>query len=362
MKKKIACLLSLLLLPILTSCEEDKVALTYGTYLKSTVYSIQEITTSQLFTKAKDEKEVFLLAVYQGEYSQDCLCWATFENVIAKYMNKYHELVYTYDGQTQDDSILSLKIDKMDASTPCLYVFNGEKNVKKFSYANKQDKAIFEDVSAEAMHTRLHKVIEKPTLYYVDYEYLDSNYASFKKSAVLFLRSGCGDCKYVLPNVIIPYIKRNVLATDILLFDMQEYYNQAKNESATEEEKKRYSEIKDRFGLSEKGNNTYGYEEGVVPTLQYIKDGQLESATVYFNDTIGKKEDGSFYIANSFYSDERLSKLRYLKGFGPHSVLKGMSVAENDVLTYDGNYYWSQAAANKYHKPLLEAFLDYYMF
>ena len=359
MKKKIFCLLPLLLAPLLTSCSKDKVALTYGTYIECEASSLKEITTSQLLTKASEEKEVFLLAVYQGQYSEDCGCWITFKNVIASYINLTHEMVYVYDGQSQGDALEKLRIEKIDASTPCLYVFNGEKNVAKYSYANSQDRVLFEDTTAEAMSTRLHKVIDKPTLYYVDYGYLDANYSEFKKECVLFMRSGCGDCKYVLPNVIIPYINRHALAVDILLFDMQEFYDQAKN---SEEDKNKYQEMKDRFGLSEKGHSTFGYDVGVVPTIQYIKNGKVESASVYFNDVISQKDDGSFYISKSYYSEERLANLKYLKGFGPHSVLEGMSVPENDVIK-NGNYcYWSQAAASKYHKPLLEAFFDYYMF
>ena len=363
MKKKILCLLPLLLIPFLSSCADDeKVALTYGTYAKQTIYTINEITTAQLASKAKDEKEVFLLAVYQGEYSQDCLCWTTFQNVIASYMNAYHDLVYTYNAYEQDDSVKSLKIDKYTNSTPCLYVFNGEKNLAKYSYQNQQDKIIFEDVTGEAMSKRLQHVIDKPTLYYVDEEYLDQQYLTAKKICVLFFRNGCGDCQYVLPNVLIPYIKEHKLATEICMFDMQKYYDQSKSESATDEQKGKYQFLKNRFGLSEIGDTVFGYGNGVVPTIQFVENGKVDGATIYFNDVISQKEDGSFYVSDSFYSEERLPNLKYLKGMSKQiAVLKGKTIKDG-VLESPYGYYWSQEAASKYHKPLLEAFLDYYMF
>ena len=81
---------------------------------------------------------------------------------------------------------------------------------------------------------------------------------------------------------------------------------------------------------------------------------------VYFNDTIAQKEDGTFYIADSYYTKERLPYLKYLKGSNPN-VLKDMTLKDG-VLKSKNGYYWSQEAASKYHKPLFEAFLDYYIY
>ena len=122
--KKIVLLLPVLILPLLTSCKKEKATLTYGTYIQNTIYSIKELTSAELLTKAKDDQEVFLLAVYQDEYSEECLCWQTFENIIAKYINTYHEFVYTYDGQTQDDSIKQLNIKNIETWCTGVYFFN----------------------------------------------------------------------------------------------------------------------------------------------------------------------------------------------------------------------------------------------
>ena len=359
--KKIVLLLPLLILPLLTSCKKEKATLTYGTYIQNTIYSIKELTSAELLTKAKDDQEVFLLAVYQDEYSEECLCWQTFENIIATYMNHHHEMVYAFNAFNQSDSIKHLKIEKIEESTPTLYIFNGEKKVAKFSYRNNQDKAIFEDTTAEAMFTRIHKYIERPKMYYVDEAYLDECYLVKKDLAILFMRNKCGDCKYVLPNVIIPYIKKHSLATDLYLFDLQKSYDIAVNESATQEEKEAYQNLKDKFGLSEQGNATFGYQYGVLPTIQFVKNGVIDGASVYFNDEVGKKEDGSYYLSNSYYSEERANNLKYLNNASFITVLKGMGINNGVLENKKGGYYWSQEEASKYHQPILEAFLDYYM-
>ena len=364
MKKKILSLLPLLLVPFtLTGCEQDKAALTYGTLIKNDIYSLKEITTNELVTKSKDDQEVFLLAVYQGQYSETCLCWNTYLNILATYTNTYHEMVYIYNGQSQDDSIKNLGINKYDDSTPCVYIFNGTKKVASFSYRNSGDKAIFEDTTAEAMKTRVHKYIDKPTMYYVDEDYMAEHYEQDEKMCVMFMRHGCGDCAYTIPNVIIPYIKKHSLATDLYLFDIQKPYDSAKSEFATEEDKNYYQSLKDSYGLSTAGNEIFGYQNGVVPTIQFVKKGVIDGASVYFNDTITKKDDGSFYVSNSYYSEERLPHLKYLKGHtSSPTVLKELTITEGVVQNKMGGYCLSQDAASKLHRPLLEAFFDYYMF
>lgn len=362
MKKKLFPLLPLLLVPFsVSACSSSKASLTYGSYIKSDLNSLKELTTTELKNKTTEDKEVFLLAVYQDKYSNDCLCWNTFKNVIVNYSNTYHELVYTYNAYNQDDSIKELKIEKREDSTPLLYIFNGAKIVSKFSYAKSQDMAIFEDLKGEAMNTRVHRSVDKPTMYHVDEEWLDANYAKSEELCVLYFRNRCGDCKYVIPNVIIPYINNHKLKKQLYIFDMQKTYELARKEDATAEEKAHYQEMKDKFGLSETGNQTYGYKTGVVPTIQYIKNGKLEDASVYFNDSLGRKDTTSFYVSESFYTEERLPNLKYLKGMSKDkAVIKGKE-AKAAINTTDGSIYWSQNEADQHHRPLLEAFFKYYM-
>ena len=358
-------LLKFLLLPLvfgsLASCSYSKSSLTYGTYVSQTLYSIKELTNVELLNKTKNENETFLLAVYQGQYSEGCSCWSTFESVIVKYMNDYHGVVYEYNAQEQDDSLEALKIEKVEASTPYLYIYKGEKRLAKYCYNNKQEFDLFED--AEKMNQLVSKKVNKPSVYYVNDLFLTANLASSKDAVVLFARSGCGDCNYVLPNVLIPYINNHSSKKEVWIYDLQSLYDLSRSSAATEEEKARYQEMKDKYGLSASANDKYGYQNGVVPTMQYYQEGILKDSTVFFNDEVSQKEDGSFYLSNSFYSEERLANLAYLKGSKLKTVLKDMAIPQEEAMERrSGGYYWSQKGAAQYHTPLLKAFLDYYLF
>lgn len=366
MKKRSLFYIALFVSPILlSSCNssKEKVKLTYGNYATQTISSLTELGTEDLYNRLLVEEEVLILATYNDSSSEDCLCWSTFQNVIVNFINKYHEQVYVYSTKNADDSLRELKLNNTDNSKPGLRIYKGKKKVAQFYYSNINDQKIFEDTTAEYMYSKLHDYIEKPSLYYVDKTYLDNKIAAKNDDfAVLFMRNGCGDCKYVIPNVIIPYINKNELKKDVLLFDIQSYYDLAKNESATEEEKAQYQTLKDTYYLSETASDKFGYEKGVVPTMQYYDKGVLKDASVYFNDSIEQKEDGSFYVSKSYYTEERLPNLSYLKDANVTKVLQGMTIETKYAMqTKSGSYYWLQADAANYHTPLLKAFLDYYL-
>ena len=338
-----------------------KPRLTYGTEIQQTVDSIKELNNIELFNKTHNEEETFLLATYQGSYSEDCLCWSTFKAVIANYMTKAKEIVYIYNAQVQDETLKDLNIEKSEDSAPYLYIFKGKEKLATFYYHNKNDKAIFEDRKAETMKERVHQIVDRPLLYYVLPEFIQHNEIKYHSSmTILFVRSGCSDCQYVLPNVIIPYINSHKLEIGIRIVDLQDVYETSKKEDATEQEKALYQETKDMCNLSESSSLKYGYQQGVVPTIQYYSEGSLDDAGVFFNDEIAQKEDGTYYIKDSFYTEERLTSLKYADK-GENNILKGKTLSTEDaILTSSGNAFWAQEKAAQYHTPLLEAFLDYY--
>ena len=355
----------LLLVPILslafvalTGCANKKVNLTYGTYLSQSVETLKTAGEMDIYFRAEYYNETFIVATYQSDYSEDCLCWSTFRQVIANYMNKYHEKVYLFD--TQNPTAQELKMEKYQDSTPALYIYHGKKQLAKFTYKNSKDKAIFSELSAEPMYERIHKFVSKPGLYEVNDEYLSNNLSKMEEAVTLFIRGSCSDCTYALPNVIIPYFGNNELSKEILYFDLEDYYSLYLSKDSTEEEKAQYQKIKDKYQLSESANQTFGYGKGVVPTIQYYQNGILKDASVLFNDEVSQREDGSYYLSNSFYSQERLTSLKYLNGVR-NNVLKGMIVKSDEVVTTPSGYsYWAQEKAAVYHTPLFEAFLSYY--
>lgn len=361
MKKYLALLAVVLTTPFLSSCQKEKeiekALLTYGTYIEVGVSNLPELDNDSLLEKVQSE-EVFLLAVNQGEYSEGCLCWSTFLNVIENYINSFNEKVYIYNAQEQTDSTKDLGIKKINQSTPMLYIFKGKDQIASFSYSNKKDKTLFSDITGNEMNERVHQYVNRPKMFYVDENYIDEKIPKSKTSVVLFMRNGCDDCKYVIPNVIIPYIDRYQTISDFLLFDMQQYYEMQKQQ---DDGTKPYDNLKEKYQLMENNGNLLGYQQGVVPTIHYYESGALKDSAVFFNDVIAKKEDGSYYISDSFYSEDRLTSLHYLNNV-QNKVLKGMSLSADEVATTPSGYaYWLQEKAAVYHTPLFNAFLDYYV-
>lgn len=350
-------LLSPLLFTSLTSCHAGKYHLTMGTYLEYAINTLDVINVDGLEELRSKSNNVYLLATYQKDYSEDCLCWTTFQNVLVNYINTYHEKVYVFDTMESDATIKNgMHIKQFKDSTPALYVFEGMKCIGSFFQNNQKDKALFEDLTAKTMNERVHQKVLKPVMYEVDDAYLDKNLAQKDEALLFFMRNGCGDCSYVIPNVIIPYTIEYKGDKEILVYDLQNEYEISKSESASEEEKAHYQELKDKYGLSETGNQTYGYLNGVVPTIQHYVKGVIDDATVFFNDVVSEKEDGTYYLSDSYYSEERITNLKYYSG----EPLKGMTVTDI-AKTKDKYPYWPQNEAAKHHTPILRQFLDYYL-
>ena len=335
--------------------------LTYGTLANQDLNTLVELDTADLYEKAI-KGETFLLAAYQGEASNECTCWSSFQNIIVNYMNTYHELVYVYNAQRQDTSVKDLNIAApKNSSDPYLYIFKGKKKLVDFSYNNIKDKAIFEDMDASTMYSNVHKFVERPSMFYVDDAYLSNNLKTSKEAMVIYVRNKCSDCKYVIPNVLIPYINSHKMKIDFWLFDMQPYYDLSNSETASEEEKAQYQAIKDKYQLSASSNSKFGYLNGVVPTAHYYKDGELKGAAVYFNDVVTAREDGSVYISDSFYSHERINNLVYLVDYHDWCIAKNVDITSEALQTRSGEYFWAQEKAAAFYTPIWNKFLNYYL-
>ena len=334
--------------------------LTYGSYITTsdiTNSDAKQISHSDLSLKmSKDSTtntENFLLVM--ADPSGSCACWPTFKTVLKQFIKEYHYNVYFIDFKEfngKEDFGLTFKTGYVS-----LAVVKGQKILRQYP-----DCHVFE--TAKDLKAELDKYVVAPELYYVDEDYLNHEFKNGNDVVVQYVRSGCGDCNYVNPNVIWPYANENTFKIKMFVIDLQDLYDKQVEEKAAGMERTSYQEFKNEHNLSTLRTTDFGYENGVVPTIQYYKKGQLKDATVYFNDEVGKV-DGKFYITNSFYDEHRESHLSYLPLRGTR-VLKGMELKEEEVGIFpldngENYYYWKQTYADKYHRPLLEAFLDMYV-
>ena len=318
--------------------------LTYGTYITTEDdknCDAREIKYSDLSLRMSEgsgyRNENFLLTIAP---TNGCLCWAKFQAVLKSFISDTHYLVYQIKC-TELDGKDSFGLNYQEGHVTFAIIKGG--TVLKQYLAN--------DVleSKEALKAEVDKFVRAPELYFVEQDYLNDAIKYGETALVEYMKSSCGDCNYVDPNILWPYVHLNSLTTKMYVIDLDKLVLEGESD---------YQAFKNNHRLSNVFSEEYGYETGFVPTFQYYERGTLKSASVFFNDFVAKVGE-EFKVVNSFYSDERLRHLDYAKSVKTN-VLKGLTLQEDDVLAYAGEYYWKQDKAAVYHKPLLEAFLKTY--
>ena len=354
MKNKKTLFLTLLLaVSTLSGCGNSaaKTPINIGSKLESIKELNREVDLLALLSSKIGEG--VLLATYSKSMSSGCSCWTGFkEEILNKYVKLNNVPIYFFDtDKISDTTIKKYGIKQLTSSDPQFYVFEGGK--KKHAY-----KALDSKISTyKKFQNEMNRILEIPEkfkIFYVDENFLFStgvNQFDAENTVLLTERNACGDCSYIIPNVIVPYVKEHDLKTEILVIDIQE-----QNWNGNDGED--YLNMIKKLQLSEESNPTFGYGRGYVPTIQYYQKSTLKDACVSFNDVLVNEGD-HFVVSQSYYTQERVENLSFLKNSQiENKVLKGLNVPASDV---NPSYnFWTHEAASKYHTPILEAFLNTY--
>lgn len=355
----------------LASCKKDEVInLAYG----SIDNSLKEINYTELATMINDE-DSFILAITSS--SLGCGCWSTFKNqVLLPYQNTNHVMIYYINHQEFYDASQKL----MDTFGLTITIDPGfglfSKGVLKYTekYSSKNYVFSKQEYFVEYMSEK----VRLPHVYYISKELLDELYKGNKSFNIMFSRSNCGDCKYVLKNGLLDYALGKDKNPDNCLYilecedvyvkyggtsvKLREYDSEG---NLTPASQARWQTFKDEYGLSNVNNETFGYNTGSVPTFMHVepngssKSGSvIKDQAVYFNDVVSLV-DGKYVVTDSYYTNERQNSLGYISNVNT-KVLKGLELSANDVTAYGEFISWNHDAAEKYHTPLLNAFLDKY--
>ena len=345
-KKLILALLAPVMCLSVNGCHSNVgMKLTYGTYISTEDEANNDATKivySELAARMGEEgayrNENFLLTVAP---TNGCLCWAKFQGVLKQFIKETHYLVYQINCDEFGDDKFGLNFE--EGHVTFAIIKNGA-IVKQY-----MSNSVLE--SKEALKAEVDKFVRAPELYYVDEAFLNESIKYGETTLVQYIRKSCSDCNYVDPNLLWPYINQNTLKTKMYVIDIDYLYK-------TKDETTDYQDFKNEHMLSNLFSEDFGYGNGVVPTFQYYERGKLTSAAVVFNDEVAKV-DGQYKVVNSYYTAERVTKLSYAQSVQTN-VLKGLTLQEDDILSFAGYYFWKQAKAAEYHKPLLEAFLNTY--
>lgn len=296
-----------------------------------------------------DNKETFILTV---QPDTACVCWSDFYPILKSYISEKHVIIYhiKYNSFGDKDNF-GLNIRK--GYTSFAISEDGVWRQNLLSESND----IFK--SKNTFYTYMSEITYLPHYYYVNLEDVNTMFSSNEQSVIYFARNNCGDCAYVDKNVLKQYAQTNVERKNMYILDCESIGIRQYDENGklTPESQLAWNAFKVQYGLASDNNEKYGFDSGYVPTFQVVKNSTYVSGCVYLNDTLTKQGD-KYVVSNTFYTNKRLANLQYLTDFYGEKVLEGLEVSSSDVVF---NSYWKQDAANEYHKPLLEAFLDYYL-
>ena len=348
MKAKLFLLtfLAPMMLTSISGCStKSGMKLTYGTYITSSESTITDAVEldfgglSKKMDKTSDfSKENFLLTIYP---TNRCVCWPKFQKVLKEYISETHYLVYQIPITQFSNDNLGFKMEQGNVS---FAIVKGGDIVKQYISSN-----ILENV--KSLKSEVNKYVKAPDIYYVNQAYLNDAIKNQETVLVEYIREACGDCQYASPNAVWEYVYKNTLKNKMYVIALDDI----------RENPDEYQEFKNNFKLSNVYSEEFGYGNGVVPTFQYYEKGELKSASVYFNDSV-EMVDGQLKVTNSYYSAKRRINLEYASSVKVN-VLEGLTLTADDVEDYTSlgyGYMWKQESANKYHKPLFEAFMNKY--
>lgn len=362
MKKSCLFLLPFMIVPFVTSCgQSGKIDLVYGQMIDN---QLTNVSYTSLATMIKDEK-TFILTVAP---STNCTCWNTFKNILYGYIGEKHVKVYTIkntefynaDSKLMDTFGMTVLSDR---ETFAIFE-NGQ--LRQHRVYDQKDYIFKQQKDFEKY---MEEVVNLPRAFEINLTQLDSVYASGKEAVIYFARNNCGDCSYVDTHYLKQYIKENASMNDMYILDCEalgiRVYDE--NNNLTPESQVAWQAFKDKYGLSNAVNTELGYNTGYVPTFQLVKGNgvsyatSVESMAVAFNDTVSEV-DGKYVVTESYYTSERLAKLSYATNVQTN-VIKGLELSADDVTVYTiGSSFkyiaWKHSSAEKYHNPLLKAFLD----
>lgn len=368
MKKKALVTLSLLAFCLVPSCSEsyEKVNLVFGKFYESPASSLDFTPTVKLISASKltslvDEKKNFALLV--ADPQQTCSCFLPFRNVLDRYIKEHNFLFYC---------VTPTEMDKL--SSPY--------NVQYGSDAGGEAVAIFEDGTLKYQRKRNgegdswsdnytnfsawmgQRVLYSDMLYVtksqLDLLYQDSESVNGLDHFVIgYLRSSCPDCSY-LENHLLRTFNASAHATSYVI-DCDAVGIRYDEAGSTSVNKTLWQTFKDNYFLSNLKDTAFGYGTGYVPTFHFVQNQSVADADVYVNDVLTKKEDGSVTISQSFFDGAR--SLPYLEGAKDiTTTLLNLAIPASDyTITSSGSLSWNYEAAERYHNPLMQRFLDTYL-
>lgn len=384
MQKKVIILLTSLFLSAssLFSCSSSvsKVYIPYGSLYDSSksgdelFHSIDYSSLAGLMSTSSPHS---FIVVIRG-VSNDCLCWTGLRDNLTSWMKTRNAEIYLIES-SEFSSKDYLGFSPTSGSNVLSIVKNGS-----ISYSEKieEDNSLATDSSS--FDSWINERVSISKFSYVSFSQLKNLYFGNDKASFMmgFVRSSCPDCSYLLTNVLPDFLEENTDLNQAYLFDCDvegvRLYNGVAPSTDSDdglEATNQWNNFKYEYGLSSSVDNSFGYEEGYVPTFSYVLPSNIGEHAyegivdmdVYANDTLASNGDGTYYVKGSYF-DGSIDHdfLSDTKNLSDHNVnytnlthLK--SIPSSDVNVYNDVPYWKNEAMNKYHFPIFSSFFSEYL-
>ena len=354
---------------MLTGCDKkktsDPTALTFGKLYQESKniednFTVINVTTLQSYV---DRGYNFALIVY--EPLNDCTCWVSFQSTLRKYMKNTNTLFYGIHMSDLEASDEKFGL-KLSSGNETIAIFR-DGVVKAQKNSSDSDDKFTSDV--DTFTAWMNENAHISNMLFVTPQQLDNLFEGESDFTLYVDRESCGDCAYLNAHLLKEYNVADLNTSYVIDADVEGV--RWKNGVLDSDQ---WSAWKTSMGMSDEGNEEYGYGVGYTPAFYRYNPNMVEDedratalfdAAVYFNDTIEKTGDG-YQVTDSFYSEDRVSNLAHLDGLNKDDiVLKGLKLdvdEVNEIDTGEGTVYtWKNEKSAAKHDYLLKAFLDFYV-
>ena len=379
MKKKLPLfLLGLSLIP-LASCNPsletiEKVVLDYGTIRfdddeinASKKSQMEQIDLGTLNDLISDKGNFVLL---MGN-SFSCSCWTDFHNdVLAPYLLSQH-IYLPWISYEEGSKTLGDMGAEISQKYETLMIFKEGKIAYQHTTSDSTSSWVKDE---QTFRSWMNARIEAPRLLTISKAQLDAKYEGSADFSIVFGRSSCQDCSFLVDHDIKAYfaahIKEEKIPENYLYLldcdaegircvkgeDGKPYYPSSESD-ANEYEKQalaQWKSFKLEYGLAYSEANVAGWEEGYVPAVYRIHpDGSskagdvIDYSGIFYNESIEEN-----VITSSYFSSERLNtnSLSYLAESSlKHKTLTGLALDSSKG---------KHEALQIYEQPILNLLLD----
>lgn len=230
--------------------------------------SLIELTYDEVEAKIL-KKEAFILYIKQA----GCMSCKAFAPILESWINESKVNVYSIErNKIPENSKLHFTY------TPTVQIFKDGKMIDSQDPVKTETK-MFNNVEELTKYFNKYVIINNQL--YISDTTLDSMINNKETFLIYFSWKSCGDCQMMNKLFLDEYLYDNVGKNQpLFVIEVDPWRSQKADNPEV------WENFTSKYHLSKVSDEEFGYRTGVVPTIQYYVDGEINDAVVYFNDVL----------------------------------------------------------------------------